>query len=73
VAIHHADLGLGYQPADWPEDYVQRELAITLRLLPERLDPAGRRRALAWLLGRAEQPVDLEVAPWQLRPDHYLR
>ncbi len=28
VEIHHVDLGLGYQPADWPESFVAR-------LLPE--------------------------------------
>ena len=20
--VHHVDLGLGYEPSDWPEDYV---------------------------------------------------
>jgi maleylpyruvate isomerase len=72
VEVHHVDLGLGYGVPDWPDDYVERELAITLRLLPERLDDAGQRRMLGWLLGRSEQPA-LDVAPWQFRADHYMR
>ncbi|MEV8637825.1 maleylpyruvate isomerase family mycothiol-dependent enzyme [Streptosporangium sp. NPDC051023] len=26
VEVHHADLGTGYEPADWPETFVRREL-----------------------------------------------
>jgi maleylpyruvate isomerase len=73
VAIHHVDLGLGYTPADWPDDYVARELAIALRLLPERLDGSDQRQLLAWLLGRRDEPTDLDLAPWQFRADHYMR
>lgn len=73
VIIHHVDLGLGYTPGDWPADYVDRELAISLRLLPERLDESDRRRLLSWLLGRGSQPEDLTLSSWQSRPDHYLR
>jgi maleylpyruvate isomerase len=73
VEIHHVDLGLGYAATDWPDDYVARELAITLRLLPERLPGDDQRQLLAWLLGRRDLPVDLELAPWQFRADHYLR
>jgi maleylpyruvate isomerase len=73
VELHHVDLGLGYSAADWPEVYVDRELAISLTLLPERLDPLGQRQLLAWLVGRRAQPGDLTLAPWQARPDHYLR
>jgi len=73
VEIHHVDLGLGYEPMDWPDGYVDRELAISLRLLPERLGGADQRALLAWLLGRADLPTHLELAPWQHRPDHYLR
>jgi maleylpyruvate isomerase len=72
VAVHHVDLGLGYGPADWPEDYVARELAISLRLLPERLADADRAQLLAWLLGRGDQP-SVEISPWQFRADHYMR
>ncbi|HVT65483.1 MAG TPA: maleylpyruvate isomerase family mycothiol-dependent enzyme [Mycobacteriales bacterium] len=73
VIIHHVDLGLGYTTDDWPEDYVERELAVSLRLLRDRLDAPDRRRLLSWLLGRSEQPGDLKLAGWQSRPDHYLR
>lgn len=73
VELHHVDLGLGYSAADWPAGYVDRELAISLTVLPERLDSLGARQLLAWLVGRAAQPGDLTIAPWQGRPDHYLR
>lgn len=72
VIVHHVDAGIGFTAADWPEDYVRRELAISLRLLPERLDDRAERALLAWLLGRGEQPA-VELAPWQFRADHYLR
>lgn len=72
VAVHHVDAGIGYTPADWPDDYVKRELAISLRLLPERVDAADQRQLLAWLLGRRDQPT-IELGAWQGRPDHYLR
>ncbi|HTR70807.1 MAG TPA: maleylpyruvate isomerase family mycothiol-dependent enzyme [Mycobacteriales bacterium] len=72
VTVHHTDLDLGYSVAQWPVDYVERELAIGLRGLAERLTVDGRRRTLAWLLGRGEQPGGLELAPWQSRPNHYL-
>jgi maleylpyruvate isomerase len=73
VEIHQVDLGLGYTSADWPEAYVARELVIALRLLPERLDDADRRRLFSWLVGRSRQPADVDLTPWQFRPDHYLR
>lgn len=72
VAIHHVDMGIGYTTADWPEDYVDRELAISLRLLPERLEADDQRLMLAWLLGRGDQPL-VPVKPWQFNHAHYLR
>lgn len=57
VEIHHADLGLGYGPADWDDAYVATELARQLSVLPARLDPADRRQLLAWLMGRRDQPT----------------
>jgi maleylpyruvate isomerase len=72
IEIHHVDLGLGYTIADWPEEYVARELSIAARLLPERLDDADRRRIFSWLVGRSAQPADVVLAPWQFRPDRYL-
>lgn len=65
VEVHHVDLGLGYAPDDWPEEYVRWELPLVLERLPKRLrDPASRRRLLAWLIGRADKPGDLELDPW---------
>ena len=40
VEIHHVDLGLSYGFADWPDDYVDTELAQCIAGLPGRL-PAG--------------------------------
>jgi maleylpyruvate isomerase len=70
VEVHHADLGLGFAPADWSSDYVRYELdrqvmlwrsrrSLGLTTLPARaleLDPTTR---LAWLLGR----VSIEGLP----------
>lgn len=65
VELHHADLGLGYVPGDWPDDYVDLELPLALRALPERLAGEDARRVLAWLVGRAGQPAGLDLASWQ--------
>lgn len=65
VEVHRADLGLGYEPEDWPDDYVRRELRIMEMRWNARqpmglggLPPAALALApvdrLAWLLGRAE-------------------
>ncbi|MGH9223144.1 MAG: maleylpyruvate isomerase N-terminal domain-containing protein [Acidimicrobiales bacterium] len=63
VEVHHADLGLGYA---WPDDYLAAELPLALAAVPRRLPaPDDRRRLLAWLLGRAPQPGDLALGPWQ--------
>lgn len=65
VEVHHVDLGLGYERSDWPDDYVQWELARTLERLPSRLfGPDDPRRLLAWLIGRAPWPEGLELGPW---------
>ena len=62
VEVHHVDLGLGYEPADWPPAFVER-------LLPEALADVGRRlpgldeldpsTVLAWTYGRAAPPEGL--------------
>ena len=52
VEVHHVDLDLGYGPADWPDAYVEEELARTVA----GLDGGDRRRLLAWLVGRAGVP-----------------
>ena len=72
VEIHHVDLGTGYDPADWPEGYVGRELQLTLATVPGRLaDATERRRLLAWLTGGAgdtgrARPGGMGVAPGEL-------
>jgi maleylpyruvate isomerase len=58
VEVHHADLGLGYTPEDWPEIYVEGELE---RRLPHLADRANRARLVAWLIGRGPAP---ELGPW---------
>jgi maleylpyruvate isomerase len=74
VEIHHVDLGTGYDLLDWPEDYVGRELQLTLATVPGRLaDPGERRRLLAWLTGRAASPGDLDLARWESRPGNYFK
>jgi maleylpyruvate isomerase len=65
VEVHHVDLGLGYEPTDWPAEYVEWELPTTLARLPERL--AGEHATallLAWLIGRSPSPVGVELRPW---------
>jgi maleylpyruvate isomerase len=72
VEIHHVDLGLGYGIDDWPDDYVEAELARALPTLDSRL-PAGatfdphsvdRRRLLAWIVGRSADPDLPHLSPW---------
>jgi maleylpyruvate isomerase len=58
VEIHHVDLGLGYEPGDWPPSLVDRLLPEVLEGLPERAD---RSLLLAWGLGRGGAP---ELASW---------
>jgi maleylpyruvate isomerase len=58
VEVHHADLGLGYGPMDWPASYVEVELPVLLATLAARTDPA---QLLAWAMGRAEPPT---LRPW---------
>ena len=59
VEVHHVDLGLGYQPQDWPARLVQDELARELPRLAGRTDPAG---LLGWLTGRGPAP---ELRAWR--------
>jgi maleylpyruvate isomerase len=72
VEIHHVDLALGYGFDDWPDDYVDAELARGLPGLAARL-PAGagvdiagldRRRLLAWIIGRSDDPALPALTPW---------
>lgn len=64
VEMHHVDLGLGYSPLDWPDEYVAWDLPVLLATVPERLgSTTGRRTFMAWLAGRgplAQTPLE----PW---------
>jgi maleylpyruvate isomerase len=53
VFVHHVDLDIGYQPRDWPSQFVEGELSKRARALPDRTDHA---ELLAWLLGRSPAP-----------------
>jgi maleylpyruvate isomerase len=70
IEVHHVDLGLGYEPTDWPPEYVDLELPAAVADLPARLVPEDRARLLGWLLDRSAQP-ELELAGWQADPDRY--
>jgi len=65
VEFHLVDLGLGYEPRDWPAEFVSLALAETLSELPPRIAD-GRQRAslLAWLAGRQDTPGTIEFAPF---------
>jgi hypothetical protein len=72
VEIHHVDLGLAYRIEDWPDAYVEAELARALPSLEARL-PAGatvdvhsldRRRLLAWIVGRRVDPSLPVLISW---------
>ena len=73
VEVHHADLGLRYGFADWPETYLDRELPRTLAGLPARL-PAGIGLALrasdtgeTWTVpDRCEQRIEVAGDLWWL-------
>lgn len=58
VEAHHVDLDIGYSPSDWPELFVEGELAKRLAGLSDR---AGHSALLAWLLGRGDAPT---LGPW---------
>lgn len=60
VEMHHVDLGLGYTPLDWPQEYVAWDLPVLLASVPDRLGSADdRRQLMAWVSGRGP----LEVLP----------
>ena len=65
VEVHHVDLGIGYGPEDWSEEYVRWELPRVLASLPERIrDPHDAGRTIAWLIGRTDQPGRVRFEPW---------
>jgi maleylpyruvate isomerase len=72
VEVHRADLGLGYEPSDWPAEYVRRDLRLMemrwnarrpmgMTGLPQTALDAPPYERLAWLLGRTSIG-DLEPA-----------
>jgi maleylpyruvate isomerase len=63
--VHHVDLGLGYEPSDWPEDYVTWELPRALATVPGRARrPDDVRDLVAWAIGRGPLPSLVELGPW---------
>ncbi len=64
VEVHHVDLDLGYEVADWPDEYVGWELPLSLEGLPERLDSTDSRRLLAWIIGRSPSPDGVDLGDW---------
>lgn len=65
VEMHHVDLGIGYEPSDWPEDYVSWELPRVLTTVPDRLkNPDDMRHVVAWFTGRGPVPAAIDLGPW---------
>ena len=65
VEVHHVDLGLGYQPSEWSEEYVAWELPMVLATVPDRLRrPEDGRQLVAWLTGRSPVPSEVDLDPW---------
>ena len=65
VEFHHVDLGLGYEPEDWPADFVSLALADSRDHVPGRVADARQRSALlAWVSGRRDTPGPIDFAPF---------
>ncbi|AIY00159.1 hypothetical protein ART_0560 [Arthrobacter sp. PAMC 25486] len=65
VEMHHVDLGLGYTPLDWPEEYVDWDLTVLLASTSSRMgSPDTRRAFMAWLAGRGPLDPDTSLKPW---------
>lgn len=61
LEFHIVDLGLGYEPAAWPEEFVAYCLPDTLARLPDRVrDASQRRQLLAWVAGRRQHPPEVD-------------
>jgi maleylpyruvate isomerase len=68
VEVHRADLSSTFELGALSEAYVAVELPRLLAELPDRLDLDGRRRVVAWLLGRVDDLGALDVVPWSGPP-----
>lgn len=64
VEMHHVDLGLGYEPEGWPDEYVAWQLPVLLATVPGRSRLPEQRRLLSWLAGRDAWPEGLTLDPW---------
>ena len=65
IEMHHVDLGLSYEPSDWPEDYVAWELPMLLATVRSRVQrPEDRQALVAWLSGRRPIPSQVQLDPW---------
>jgi maleylpyruvate isomerase len=60
LEYHHVDLAAGYQPADWPGDFVATELSRVTGLMDRRADaPPMTLTGFATLRIRTSPPVDI--------------
>jgi maleylpyruvate isomerase len=60
LEYHHVDLAAGYQPADWPGDFVATELSRVTDLMDRHADaPPMTLTGLAMLRIRTSPPVDV--------------
>lgn len=65
VQMHLVDLGLGYTPSSWPDEYAAWDLENLLASVPERLaSTQARTELVAWLAGRAPLREDFALKPW---------
>ena len=65
VEMHHVDLALGYEPAEWPEEYIAWELPVILTTVESRLRrPDDALAVVAWLSGRGPLPTEIALDPW---------
>ena len=58
IEVHHVDLGLGHEPADWPPPLVALMLPGLLDDLADRATPTA---LAAWAMDRAPAP---DLRPW---------
>lgn len=62
--MHHVDLGMGYEPEDWPAEYVAWDLRCFLDTVPDRLRRPGERSTfLFWLAGRTASLGEVALDP----------